>query len=91
MDYQLGAELLNFGAFLAFIGVNLASFWHYWVKKNDRSWHQAVLPLLGAAVCFYIWASLRWQAKAAGGVWLLLGLTYMLVQRARQNRTPTLS
>jgi amino acid transporter len=91
MDYQLGAELLNFGAFLAFIGVNLASFWHYWVKKNDRSWHQAVLPLLGAAVCFYIWASLRWQAKAAGGVWLLLGLTYLLVQRARQNRTPTLS
>ncbi len=85
MDYQLGAELLNFGAFLAFVGVNLAAFWHYWVKKNDRSWSQAVLPLLGAAVCLYIWASLRWQAKTAGGVWLLLGLTYMLVQRVRQR------
>ena len=57
------------------IGVNLAAFWHYWVKKNDRSWSQAVLPLLGAAVCLYIWASLRWQAKAVGGVWLMTTLT----------------
>jgi amino acid transporter len=86
MDYQLGAEMLNFGAFLAFTGVNLASFWHYWVKKNDRSWSQAVLPLLGAAVCLYIWVSLRWQAKTAGGVWLALGVAYMLTQRMRLAR-----
>jgi putrescine importer len=86
MNYQLGAEMLNFGAFLAFTGVNLASFWHYWVKKNDRSWSQAVLPLLGAVVCLYIWASLRWQAKTAGGVWLVLGVAYMLMQRMRVAR-----
>ena len=29
LSYQLGVELLNFGAFLAFAGVNAASFTHY--------------------------------------------------------------
>jgi putrescine importer len=80
ISYQIGVELLNFGAFLAFIGVNAASFYHYWVKRADRAWHQAAIPLGGLAVCLYIWLSLRGQAKTAGFMWLAIGGVYYLAR-----------
>jgi len=86
MSYQLGAELLNFGAFLAFAGVNATAFRHYWWKANDRSWSQAVIPICGFAVCFYIWLSLRPQAKMAGFAWILLGCIYFAVRKILQRR-----
>jgi amino acid transporter len=76
LSFQLGAEMLNFGAFIAFMGVNLAALAHYYVRGRDRSWHQLVLPLLGFAICAYLWYSLRWPAKLAGGAWLLAGVAY---------------
>ena len=78
LTYQLGAELLNFGAFIAFMGVNLAAFTHYWVRaeKGERRVRDFVLPLLGFLICFYLWWSLRPVAKLAGGAWLLAGLVY---------------
>ncbi len=47
MSYQLGAELLNFGAFIAFMGVNVAVFTHYWIQADKRRWICAWPPLLG--------------------------------------------
>lgn len=76
MSFQLGAELLNFGAFLAFMGVNAATIAHYFVKGRDRGWSFLVLPLGGFIVCFYTWVNLRWTAKLAGGIWLALGIFY---------------
>jgi amino acid transporter len=76
LSYQLGAEMMNFGAFVAFIGVNLAAFVHYSVRGRDhrlRSWFP---PLAGSAICFYIWLNLRWPAKLLGTVWLLAGVIY---------------
>ncbi len=81
ISYQLGAELLNFGAFLAFIGVNLAAFMHYFVRGRNRSWTYFVLPLAGCAVCFYIWSSLHWQARLVGFIWLSIGAIYAVVRR----------
>jgi amino acid transporter len=86
MSYQLGAELLNFGAFLAFIGVNASSFRHYWWKARDRSWSQALIPICGIAVCFYIWLSLRPQAKIAGFIWLAIGCSYFGVRMITRRR-----
>ncbi len=34
MSYERGAELLNFGALIAFMGVNLASLTHYYIRGN---------------------------------------------------------
>jgi hypothetical protein len=76
LTFQLGAELLNFGAFIAFMGVNLAAFTHYWVRAEQRKWADFVLPLLGFLICFYLWWSLRPLAKLAGGAWLLAGVLY---------------
>lgn len=85
-SYQLGVELLNFGAFLAFMGVNAASFTHYWIKRADRSWTQAAAPIVGFAVCGYIWLSLRTEAKLAGAAWLAIGAVYLLGRRVVETR-----
>jgi len=76
ISYQLGAELLNFGAFLAFMGVNGATIAHYFIKGRDRRWSFLVLPLAGFLVCFYTWINLRWTAKLAGFIWLAMGIVY---------------
>jgi hypothetical protein len=76
LSYQFGAELLNFGAFIAFMGVNLAAFVRYWVRSDDRRLMNAVLPLTGFLVCLYLWLSLRWPARVAGGAWLAAGVIY---------------
>jgi putrescine importer len=56
--------------------VNLAAFTRYWARAQDRRWLDFVLPLLGFAICLYLWLSLRWPAKVAGGLWLGAGLLF---------------
>ncbi len=80
LTYQLGAEMLNFGAFIAFMGVNVAAFVRYWVRTDERSVGNFVLPLLGFAICLYLWWSLRTPAKLAGGAWLAAGVIYGAVK-----------
>jgi putrescine importer len=76
ISYQMGAELLNFGALIGFMGVNLSSLLHYWVRKRDRHWSHLVFPALGFLVCFYLWLSLSWPAKIVGASWMTFGLIY---------------
>jgi putrescine importer len=75
LSYDLGAELLNFGAFIAFMGVNAAALVHYCVRGR-WTFRYAAPPILGFLVCGYIWLSLGSPAKIAGSVWLLLGAAY---------------
>jgi putrescine importer len=84
---KLSAELLNFGAFLAFAGVNAASFRHYWWKGNGRTWNHAAIPVCGLAFCLYIWLSLRPQAKMGGLVWIALGCLYFAGRQMLKRRT----
>jgi putrescine importer len=86
LTYQLGAEMLNFGAFIAFMGVNLAAFTRYWVRAERRNAGNFVYPLLGFAFCAYLWVSLRTPAKIAGGAWLAAGLIYGAIKTAGFRR-----
>jgi amino acid transporter len=76
MNYQTGAELLNFGALIGFTGVNISSLLHYWVRGKERHWAYLLVPLVGALVCLYLWLSLSVLAKTAGALWLAFGLAY---------------
>lgn len=80
--YEHAGELLNFGAFLAFMGVNFATFWQFTViaKRNGserRFLRDALLPLVGFAFCGLIWWNLNNLAKAVGGIWFAVGILYV--------------
>lgn len=78
VTYAFGAELLNFGALAAFMGVNIACFVHYYLRAQRKTVRDFLPPLLGFAVCFYLWASLGHKAQVAGIIWLAAGLLYGL-------------
>jgi amino acid transporter len=90
--YEHTAELINFGAFLAFMGVNLSVFWHFAVltrkERRPRILADTILPLLGFAFCVLIWWNLNSLAKIAGGVWFLIGLTYLCISTRGFRRVP---
>jgi amino acid transporter len=84
-SYQGAAELLNFGAFLAFMGVNLAAFNQFFFlrkKQEKRNFvFDAVLPLLGFLICLVIWLNLPSDAKIMGGIWFVIGLVYLIFRK----------
>jgi amino acid transporter len=73
--YEIGAQTLNFGAFIAFMGVNAAAFVHY-LRNHKRSFGTLVPPVLGFLICGYIWLSLSRPAQIVGAVWMGLGILY---------------
>jgi len=76
LTYPLGAQLLNFGALIAFMGVNASSFVHYFLKSDKKTFWRFVVPVLGFAVCLYLWLSLGIKAKIVGLCWLSAGVLY---------------
>ncbi len=81
--FEHAGELLNFGAFLAFMGVNLSVFWQFTVLKRKerrpRIVVDTILPLLGFGFCALIWWNLNALAKAVGGIWFLIGFVYLVL------------
>jgi putrescine importer len=80
LSYERGVELLNFGAFIAFMGVNAAAFVRYFLRAAEKRWTNLVFPFLGFAICFYIWLHLSRPAKVAGAIWILVGIAYGAVR-----------
>lgn len=76
LTYSTGAQLLNFGALIAFMGVNASSFVYYFLKSDKKKFTHFIVPFLGFVVCFFLWMSLGIWAKIAGLCWLSLGLMY---------------
>jgi len=76
MTYERGAELLNFGAFVAFMGVNAAAFVRYYLRAPEKKIGNLISPILGFLICAFIWWNLSPPAKIAGAIWLALGILY---------------
>ena len=74
LNYQLTCEMLNFGAFIAFMGVNMSVFFHFYIKEKNRKFINIVPPILGFLFCFLIWINLRIQAQIAGAIWISIGM-----------------
>jgi amino acid transporter len=92
--YEHAGELLNFGAFLAFMGVNLATFWQFTVLRRPgyrrRIIADAVLPAFGFLFCSLIWWNLNPLAKTIGGIWFAAGLLYLAVATRGFRRAPAM-
>jgi putrescine importer len=76
MSFERGVELLNFGALLAFMGVNAASFTRYYLREQQKKWTNLVPPAIGFSVCLLLWLNLSWPAKILGATWVLAGIAY---------------
>lgn len=74
LTYEQGAELLNFGAFIAFIGVNAAALVHYKFRSRERVLLPALIPALGILICTFIWLHLSHGAQLLGAIWIAIGL-----------------
>jgi putrescine importer len=93
LSLEHAGELLNFGAFLAFMGVNLGAIRQYYLlqrKEERRFLTGALVPLVGFLFCLGIWLSLPLLAKLVGGVWFLVGIIYDGVKTNGFRTQPTL-
>lgn len=92
--YQHAGELLNFGAFLSFMGVNLAAFWQFGVITRPgykrRIFIDILLPLTGFAFCALIWWNLNSLAKTAGGIWFGIGFLYVAIKTRGFRSAPVM-
>jgi len=93
LRFQLVVELLNFGAFVGFILVNISVIRYFYVRRGERSGMQLVtnlvFPLAGALVCTYIWLNLTVKAQLAGFGWLAVGLLYLAVLTRGFRKAPS--
>src|SRR5262249_18580580 len=79
LNYERAITLLNFGAFIAFMGVNLATIREYFFRRRDGEpgiMADLLVPGLGFLFCLAIWLSLPIPAMIGGGAWLLIGLVF---------------
>ena len=91
MSFEQGAELLNFGAFIAFIGVNAAALVHYRFRSQEKVAFAALSPLCGILVCTFIWFNLNLNAKLLGATWIAVGLIlYVIMRKTTNNPAPEL-
>jgi amino acid transporter len=76
ISYGLGAEMLNFGALIAFMGVNLAAFMRYFVRDDQKKITNFLFPLAGFFICLLLWLNLSRPAKIVGAIWMGVGIAF---------------
>ena len=76
LSYGLGAEMLNFGALIAFMGVNAAAFIRYFVRAEEKKLWNLIPPLAGFFICLGLWLNLSRPAMIAGSIWMAAGIAF---------------
>src|ERR1700723_1873575 len=74
--YAPGAEMLNFGALIAFMGVNAAAFLRYFGRAGEKKFWNLFPPVVGFVICFALWVSLSHKAILVGSIWMILGIAF---------------
>ena len=84
-SYQLGTELLNYGALLAFMGVNVASILRGWRQGGTKQWLPMLLSFGGLVTCFCLWVNLGRLALITGTCWAAAGLLLWALRRGQTH------
>lgn len=87
LSYGLGAEMLNFGALIAFMGVNAAALLRYFVRAEEKKLWNLIPPVLGFLICLGLWLNLSRPAQIVGGIWMVAGILFG-VWKTRGFREP---
>lgn len=92
LNYEECARLINFGAFFAFMGVNIASIREYYFKADEKTtagfFRDFLPPAIGFIICLIIWLNLPLKTFIIGGGWMLTGIIYLAI-RTGGFRKPT--
>lgn len=91
MDVATSTSFINFGAFIAFIFVNISAFSEFFKLKNDEKTLGAILthlvvPTVGAIAVIKLLISLDSNAVMLGSIWLGIGGCYLayLIAKGKQ-------
>jgi amino acid transporter len=87
MSYERGIELLNFGALIAFMGVNAAAFLRYFVREPEKKLSYFIPPVFGFIICLALWCNLSRPAMIVGSIWMLIGIAFG-IWKTRWFRNP---
>jgi APA family basic amino acid/polyamine antiporter len=87
------AELVNIGTLAAFflvcVGVVVLRWTHPELPRPFRTPFSPLVPLLGAASCLYLAASLPWVTWLRFGLWLAAGLAFYFLYSRRRSALAT--
>jgi putrescine importer len=78
LTFRLAVEMLNFGALIAFMGVNAAAFLRYFVRAQRRTVWNFFPPVLGFLICLWLWWHLSSPAKWLGSIWMIIGIVFAI-------------
>ena len=94
MNVATSTSFINFGAFAAFVLVNLSAFREYFkLKDSEKNLKEKVLhlvvPIIGALAVLKLLTSLDANALLLGSIWLVIGIVY-LFYLIKKGKTLTL-
>ena len=84
MQWERAVEILNFGALMAFMAVNLAAVRHFGFSRetveNRNLMLDVIVPALGFLFCLVIFLGLQGSTLVAGAIWLAAGGIYVFLK-----------
>lgn len=83
----LTVQAVNFGALIAFMGVNAAAFLRYFVRAPQKRFWTSVPHLAGFLVCLTLMWNISGPAKLVGSSWMVAGVM-LGAWRTRGFRSP---
>ena len=89
MQWERSVELLNFGALMAFMAVNLAALKHFGFSGNGdkrNALFDIVVPALGFVFCLIIFLGLQGSTLWWGAAWVAAGIAYIAVKVKKLGR-----
>lgn len=83
MDVATSTSFINFGAFAAFVLVNMSAFKEYFSLKDSEKnvkekFLHLVVPTVGALAVLKLLTSLDSNALLLGSIWLAVGICYLI-------------
>jgi putrescine importer len=84
MGWERSVEILNFGALMAFMAVNLAAVRHFGftagLAENRKLFLDIIVPSLGFVFCLVIFLGLQSSTLVIGAIWVIAGAAYVLLK-----------
>jgi amino acid transporter len=92
MQWERAVEIMNFGALMAFMAVNLAAVRHFGFSAQQTEKRNItldiVVPSLGFLFCLVIFLGLQGSTLTAGAVWILCGGVYVVLKTKALGAQP---